>query len=231
MTLFNTTRKILAPLARITDSTFIKEVVEYSYWRIQKFKEGRLSNAHYAHFYTQHFNIPPSFYNHKTVLDVGCGPRGSLEWITTPGCAIGVDPLAHKYKRLRQHTHSMRYLNTGAEYIPIKSKRVDILSSFNSLDHVSDPIQCLTEFKRLLQPGATLLIIVEVNHPPTFCEPHSLSPPLIIDTLGPEFAIQSVNAYKPRFKCIWKSIRANQQFDDPHQTEQTAFFSAHMTRR
>jgi len=71
-----------------------KEANELYYWRQRKNAEGTLSNAHYKDFYTIHFGLPESFYERKVILDIGCGPRGSLEWADMALRRIGLDPLA-----------------------------------------------------------------------------------------------------------------------------------------
>ncbi|NIQ15431.1 MAG: hypothetical protein GTO02_13850, partial [Candidatus Dadabacteria bacterium] len=53
---------------------------EFAYWEERKKAEGILGNQHYEYFYTLHFNLNAISYNRKSILDIGCGPRGSLEW-------------------------------------------------------------------------------------------------------------------------------------------------------
>jgi hypothetical protein len=57
-----------------------KEWNELKYWERVRNSEGVLSNDHYRHFYTAHFGLDASHYDGKVILDIGCGPRGSLEW-------------------------------------------------------------------------------------------------------------------------------------------------------
>jgi len=68
----------------------------------------------------------------------------------------------------------MRYVAGGAEAIPFPVGYFDIVTTFNSLDHVDDVDAAITEMTRVTKPGGMALIIVEVNHPPTPTEPHSL---------------------------------------------------------
>ena len=58
--------------------------------------------AHYAYFYTTHFGLSETDYAGKAVLDIGCGPMGSLEWATMVRERVGLDPLADAYRRLHQ---------------------------------------------------------------------------------------------------------------------------------
>src|SRR5687767_10314946 len=50
-------------------------------WKEKEAQEsGRLLNTHYEPFYTTVFGLTHADYAGKAVLDIGCGPRGSLEW-------------------------------------------------------------------------------------------------------------------------------------------------------
>ena len=55
---------------------------ELLYWRLRKLDEGDLTNEHYEEFFTVYFGLSVADYKGKRVLDIGCGPRGSLEWVS-----------------------------------------------------------------------------------------------------------------------------------------------------
>ncbi|MCU1463326.1 MAG: Methyltransferase type 11 [Acidimicrobiales bacterium] len=61
-------------------ATRVKRNAEMDFWRSVQAREGELGNSHYEFFYTTAFDLDRSFYAGKRVLDIGCGPRGSLEW-------------------------------------------------------------------------------------------------------------------------------------------------------
>src|SRR5260370_35148888 len=48
-----------------------------------------------------------SFFDGFVCLDIGCGPKGSLTWLTNARLAIGLDPLAEAYTRFRIDLHKM----------------------------------------------------------------------------------------------------------------------------
>ena len=52
---------------------------------------------------------------------------------------------------------------------------VDVVLARNSLDHVDNPRQVVSEAKRILRPGGTLILLFDVGHTPTATEPHTLS--------------------------------------------------------
>ena len=63
------------------------------------------------------FGLTKKDYHDKTILDIGCGPRGSLEWLEDASLRCGLDPLAHNYCKLGVLNHSMIYINSIAEKI------------------------------------------------------------------------------------------------------------------
>src|SRR5690349_10690247 len=77
-----------------------KGFYELSYWRAVKRRNGKLSNGWYEATFTKYVGIPRSFYSGKKVLDIGCGPCGSLEWLDDAAERVGLDPLADKYREL-----------------------------------------------------------------------------------------------------------------------------------
>jgi ubiquinone/menaquinone biosynthesis C-methylase UbiE len=157
---------------------------ELRYWRARAKAEGvlrdgvlqdaSLSNAHYERVFTTHFELAPDFYAGKRVLDIGCGPRGSLEWASTASERVGVDPLADEYRELGIDRHAMRYVSAPAEAMPFADASFDVVTLLNSLDHVDDVAGTIAEVSRVAADGATLLLTVEVRHKPTAAEPHWL---------------------------------------------------------
>jgi ubiquinone/menaquinone biosynthesis C-methylase UbiE len=147
---------------------------EYAFWREQAAREdGRLENRHYEHFFTGWFGLDRGFYAGKRVLDVGCGPRGSLEWADMAARRVGLDPLAKKYRQLGIAEQRMEYVAAPAETIPAEDGSFDVVTSFNALDHTDDPRAAAREMCRVLAPGGTLLLATDVNHEPTPMEPQT----------------------------------------------------------
>ena len=102
----------------------VKEFFELYYWKYKKTKEKQLGNSHYKFFFTTYFSLDEKFYRDKTVLDIGCGPRGSLEWANMAKERIGLDPLADKYLKLGAENHQMTYVNGYTEELPFEKCRV-----------------------------------------------------------------------------------------------------------
>jgi SAM-dependent methyltransferase len=168
---------------------------ELAYWRQRASIEGTLGNEHYAPLYTDMFGLTREFFRGKRVLDIGCGPRGSLEWAAEAAERVGLDPLADAYREFGIDRHAMTYVAAPAEKIPYADDYFDIVTSLNSLDHVDDPKAVIGEIARVLKPSGAFLLEVEVGHFPTPTEPISLWFD-IFDDLAPYFDVVSDDRYE-----------------------------------
>jgi ubiquinone/menaquinone biosynthesis C-methylase UbiE len=152
-----------------------KNEAELAFWESRFGQQGRLSNDHYEYFYTTHFGLEKSFYRGKKILDIGCGPRGSLEWASGAGLRIGIDPLAEAYRRLGTHLHAMFYVSCNAEDLPFPDDSFDIVCSFNSLDHVDHLGKVIYEIGRVTAPRGFFLLLTDVHQQPNIMEPSVFS--------------------------------------------------------
>ncbi len=153
--------------------------------------------AHYAHFYTTHFGMNEADYAGKAVLDIGCGPMGSLEWAGTAAERVGLDPLADAYRRLIGERHRMRYVTGAAEAVPYADGYFDVVASFNNLDHVEDVDRAIAEMKRVTAADGRILLIVEVGHDVTPTEPHRIDTS-IVTRFAPEFVALQIDLFATR---------------------------------
>lgn len=218
--------------AATAEPTGFKERHELAYWAGRKRAEGVLANAHYEHFYTRHFGLERAWYGGKVLLDVGCGPRGSLEWASHAARRFGLDPLANQYLMLGAIEHGMQYLCAPSERIPVPDGYCDAVFSFNSLDHVEDVERTLAEIGRITRPGGLFLLLVEVNHEPTACEPHRLTPDGLTASLGRHWTCAELQVYAALGQQgLYESIRAGVRLPDPGSTRETGYLSARFVRR
>jgi SAM-dependent methyltransferase len=181
-----------------------KEYHELRYWRgvattlVGNTAQQAHERAHYEHFFTTFFGLTKADYAGKAVLDIGCGPCGSLEWADTARQRVGLDPLADAYRKLvEDDKQQMTYCAAPSEKIPFADGHFDIATTFNSLDHVDDVDATIAELKRVTSPTGRILVIVEFGHAPTPTEPHWLDE-TIAEKFGPQFKAHDVRVFGVR---------------------------------
>ena len=206
-----------------------KRTGELDYWSRRKDAEGVLENSWFEGFYTGHFGLTRDDYSDKRVLDIGCGPRGSLEWATMARERIGVDPLADDYLRMGGADHAMTYVAAGAESVPFEDHRFDIVCSFNSLDHVDDLQATIAEMKRLTAIGGLLLVITDVHERPTPQEPICFDWN-VVEMFAPEFALQSLRCCEKLGGGAYQSAEQGVFFDHADTRRRYGVLSARFIR-
>jgi ubiquinone/menaquinone biosynthesis C-methylase UbiE len=208
-----------------------KEKAELAFWESRLQQQGVLSNDHFEYFYTTQFGLDREFYRNKSILDIGCGPRGSLEWATEARVRVGLDPLADAYRRLGTDRHVMQYIASGAEQIPFPDGSFDVVSSFNSLDHVEDLDRVVAEIIRVLGANGIFLLLTDIHLRPTVLEPVAYSwdvvekflPALeLVEQRHFEYSVRSAEG----FGDIYQSLRKGVLYDHADTTERYGILAA-----
>lgn len=187
---------------------------EKAYWRWQRLKEGELSNAHYAEFFTSFFGLTEQDYSGKQILDVGCGPRGSLDWAHMAKQRVGLDPLADSYKKINPKLQ-MDLVKGSAEAMPFADESFDVVSCFNALDHVDDLQPSLKEIHRVLKEGGQFLLVTDIHDQPAVCEPTVIQWELSKE-LSADYEVL-FEAHYQRLEGVYSSLRAAIPFDSDGQ--------------
>jgi len=225
----NVLKRCFSRLAMAVAPLRWKRLSELYYWKGVLKREGTLANDHFLHFYTSHFGLDEGFYRGKALLDIGCGPRGSLEWAHMATRRVGVDPLADRYLAMGAARHRMEYVRATAERLPLPDAAFDVVFAFNSLDHVEDVAAAVREIKRVTRVGGLFLLIVEVNHPPTDCEPHCVTPAITGD-LAPEFRCEELRVFRITREGGYASILDGDEIPSPQRDTALGFMTARFRR-
>jgi len=216
--MLNQFRNRWTPYRNRMDSLSDKRAEELDYWRRRKAEEGTFHASWYRHFYTEHFGLGVEDYAGLRVLDIGCGPRGSLDWAENAAERIGLDPLADDYRKLSSEAYQMEMIASGSESIPFANEHFDIVASFNSLDHVDDLDKTISEIKRVVCPGGFFLLLTDVNHKATLCEPIEFGWEIAQGFTDVLEIVEERRLEKPEAN-MYQSIRANIPYDMEDKTQ------------
>ena len=163
------------------------------------------------------------------MLDIGCGPRGSLNWADMARRRVGLDPLADDYRELGVESHPMEYVAAGAEAMPFAAATFDVVTSLNSLDHVDDLDRTVAEIKRVLRPGGHLVLVVEVGHEPTWSEPQTISWD-VCARFAPELEVVRSHEYERTGDNVYADAWAGRAYDHRDTTPRTGLLVALLRR-
>ena len=105
------------------------------------------------------YGFASRFVKGKRVLDVACGEGYGAAALQRAGAAhvIGVD-LSETVCIHAREKYGLDARSGSGEEIPIGDGSVDVVVSFETIEHVPDPLRFLDECVRVLAPGGRLII-------------------------------------------------------------------------
>lgn len=91
------------------------------------------------------------------VLDVGCGAGGMLGLLSRYGEVSGVDTSSELVEFCRRR--GFERVELGSAYqLPVASGAVDLVTMFDTIEHIPDDGRALREVARALRPGGVLFL-------------------------------------------------------------------------
>jgi SAM-dependent methyltransferase len=146
----------------------LKYEEELTYWEERYAKEGnKLGHENYKELMLLISGKTEEFFSDKIVADFGCGPRGSLLWMTNASIRIGIDVLVEQYMALGIANHNVAYVRSSETEIPLPTGYVDVIFTINSIDHVLCVDRMLDEIFRVLRPGGLFAASLNLDEPAT----------------------------------------------------------------
>jgi SAM-dependent methyltransferase len=148
----------------------------------------------------------PEIFAGRRVADIGCGPYGLIHYLDGAPQRIRVDPLLPQYGSRMALSGCQLSLAAMGEAIPLASASVDVIICFNALDHMRNPSAALAEFRRVLRPQGTLLLMVHTFPAWTSAgfwmdrlHPHHWTAHGFADQVGGSFTIERNETIHRRF--------------------------------
>ena len=193
-----------------------KEEHELEFWKNKLKKGEKVYNAHYERFYTDFFGFSKEDYIGKRILDVGPGPRGSLDWIANEAHADGIDPCADEYRKLYQV--KMNLIQGEIENFK-PAKKYNFVTSFNSLDHVNNLDKSIISIFSLLKPNGIFLLLSDIHRKPTDMEPSAFHWDIVEKLKDAGFVINREDHYEKHLNGMYQSLDDLQEYDHTNDVE------------
>jgi SAM-dependent methyltransferase len=114
----------------------------------------------YEHWHRYCVTLPAA--RGRRVLDAACG-EGYGSWLLASEAAevLGVDvdaaAIAHALARYATRPN-LRYLQASCAALPVAAGSIDLIVSFETIEHLEGQEAMLAEFRRVLAPGGALII-------------------------------------------------------------------------
>lgn len=104
-------------------------------------------------------HVPALADRDRQILDIGCGAGGMLGLLQRYGKVAGLD-VDHEYLTFCRERGFPNVLCGSGYELPFADGRFDLVSLFDTLEHIPEEVAALREVRRVLRPGGLVLISV-----------------------------------------------------------------------
>lgn len=105
------------------------------------------------------YNFATQFVNNAVVLDVACGTGIGTYHLLTAGASkcIGLDLDKSAVEHARMDYKSCVFATCDAQALCLADEVADVVVSFETIEHVPDPIEFVKQCQRALKPGGVFI--------------------------------------------------------------------------
>ena len=146
-----------------------KLIKPYDIWLKENAKERMdatrvdLFNRKRALFHLDRYLFASDFTEGKIVADIACGTGYGTKCLVGKGGAkrvfgIDIDSDTIKYANKFHADPKIRYICTPATQTGLPSASIDIITSFETIEHLQEEVELLEEFYRLLRESGELIL-------------------------------------------------------------------------
>lgn len=114
------------------------------------------------HDHIERYRFAIEYINGKDVLDIACGTGYGVNLFVSNGATkavgIDIDPESIGYAREKYKNKNADYSVGDIKKININDSCFDVITCFETIEHVDNHAQALKELKRVLKPNGILII-------------------------------------------------------------------------
>ena len=128
-------------------------------WTGERLETGIQSQVSAEHLHR--YALAMEFVHNKTVLDIACGEGYGCHLLSQKArvvTGVDIDKETIIKAKAKYRNSNISFLEGKAEFIPLENHSVDVVTSFETLEHTSNHEAFLSEIKRVLKPGGLLII-------------------------------------------------------------------------
>lgn len=92
-----------------------------------------------------------------TLLDVGCGSGAFLTVAQQRGWTVSGIELSPELSRVSRRAVQVEVMNAAFESVALPDESYDVVTMWDIIEHVLDPVLCLNKVSRILKPGGVAL--------------------------------------------------------------------------
>lgn len=113
-------------------------------------------------FHLDRYRFASKYTSGQTIVDIACGTGYGSSILVNNGDAssvlgIDIDDKAIDYAKRHYGAANCRFVASNANQTEVASQSIDLVVSFETIEHVDDDRALLQEFNRILKPGGTLI--------------------------------------------------------------------------
>lgn len=114
-------------------------------------------------FHLDRYNFACNYTENKIVADIACGTGYGTELLHKSGNAqkvygIDISSEAIAYAKKHHHCgHDIEYICASGTNTALEDASIDVVVSFETIEHVEDDVGLIKEFARILKPGGKLV--------------------------------------------------------------------------
>jgi 2-polyprenyl-3-methyl-5-hydroxy-6-metoxy-1,4-benzoquinol methylase len=128
---------------------------------VERVIPGTPSWDYYGQEHFQRYDYFSSYYKGKSVLDAACGTgygtRHMLDSGASKGCGVDISGEALDFARTNYRDPNLEYLLFDCSKLSGLTEKFDVVVSFETIEHVADPLNFIEEVSKVLHKGGTFI--------------------------------------------------------------------------